>query len=92
MFYSVWYPKLWLGGFFKSFSQFDEDLAAHMRWVESRTRKLARTLFHQMLRHGPKLEMKQLTLGRLVDIGAELAVMSLVASRAHTSRKSNDDC
>jgi alkylation response protein AidB-like acyl-CoA dehydrogenase len=89
-FYSVWYPKLWVGGFFRSYSQFDEDLAVHMRWVEARTRKLARTLFHQMLRFGPKLEMKQLTLGRLVDIGAELAVMALVASRAQTSRKSGD--
>lgn len=89
-FYSLWYPKLWVGGFFKSYSRFDEDLALHLRFVESRTRKLARTLFHQMLRHGPKLEMKQLTLGRLVDLGAELAVMALVASRAQTSRKTGD--
>jgi hypothetical protein len=89
-FYSLWYPKLWVGGFFKSYSRFDEDLAQHLRFVESRTRKLARTLFHQMLRHGPKLEMKQLTLGRLVDLGAELAVMALVASRAQTSRKAGD--
>ena len=86
-FYSLWYPKLWLGGFFKSFSQFDEDLAVHMRWVESKTRKLARTFFHQVVLNGPKLEMKQLTLGRLVDLGAELAVMALVASRAQTNRK-----
>jgi hypothetical protein len=94
MFYSVWYPKLWLGGLFTSFSQFDDDLAEHMRWVESRTRKLARKLFHAMVLNGPKLEMKQLTLARIVDLGTELAVMALVASRAQTERsrgdKSND--
>jgi hypothetical protein len=90
MFYSVWYPKLWIGGLFTSFSKFDDDLAEHMRWIESRTRKLARALFHAMLLNGPKLEMKQLTLARLVDLGAELAVMSLVAARAQTERDEGD--
>ena len=52
-----------------------------LRFVESRTRKLARDLFHKMALNGPKLANKQLVLGRIVDAGAELAVMALVASR-----------
>jgi hypothetical protein len=86
VFYARWYPMLWIGGLFTSFSQFDDDLADHMRWIESRSRKLARTLFHAMLLNGPKLEMKQLTLARLVDIGTELAVMALTAARAQSDR------
>ena len=90
-FYARWYPMLWLGGLFTSFSQFDDDLAEHMRWIESRIRKLARKLFHAMVLNGPKLEMKQLTLARIVDIGTELAVMTLTASRAQTERDQGDD-
>ena len=90
LFYARWYPMLWIGGLFTSFSHFDDDLAEHMRWIEGRTRKLARTLFHNMLRYGPKLEMKQLTLARIVDIGTELAVLALTASRAQSDRDRGD--
>lgn len=38
-------------------------------------------MFFQMLIQGPKLESRQLTLSRLVDIGTELAVMGLTVSR-----------
>jgi len=89
-FYARWYPMLWIGGLFTSFGRFDDDLAVHMRWIESRSRKMARTLFHAMLLNGPKLEMKQLTLARIVDIGTELAVMALTASRAQTDRDNGD--
>jgi ribosome recycling factor len=40
-----------------------------------------------MVLRGPKLEMRQLILGRLVDIGAELAVMALTISRFQTEEK-----
>ena len=43
-----------------------------------------------MLLRGPKLEMRQLILARLVDIGAELAVMALVASRLQTEKDRKD--
>ena len=81
---------LWIGGWFTSFSDFDDDLAEHMRWIESRSRKMARKLFHAMVLNGPKLEMKQLTLARVVDIGTELAVMALTAARAQTERNQGD--
>ena len=90
-FYPVWYTKLWLGGLVKSFGRFDQRLAKHLRFVERNTRKMARTLFHAMILNGPKLETKQKTLARLVDLGAELAVMCLVASRLQTSLDKGDD-
>lgn len=83
-FYATWYPKLWLGGLFKSWSGFDSRLKKHLKFAERNSRKMARTLFHQMALKGPKLEMRQNTLARIVDLGAELTVMTLVASRAQT--------
>jgi len=87
LFYARWYPKLYLGGLFKSYGQFDPRLRKWVKWVEKRSRKLARALFHQMAFQGPKLEMRQLILGRIVDIGTELAVMALVASRVQSEIK-----
>jgi len=81
-FYAIWYPKLWIGlrGRF-GYGEFG-PLARHVRYVERRSRKLARALFHAMIRFGPKLEKRQAVLGRLVEIGAELFAISATASRA----------
>jgi len=86
-FYPAWYAGLWFGGLFKQYGEFDGELRGHLKWVERRTRKLARTLFHKMVTLGPKLEMRQLTLARIVDIGAELSVMALVVARAQSELK-----
>ena len=90
-FYLSWYPKLWVGGLFASFPGFSGSLGGHMKYVDRRGRRLARTLFHAMALNGPKLEMRQLTLARIVDIGVELAVMALVASRAQTALNRGDN-
>jgi len=87
-FYPGWYARLWLGGLLKRHDGYDGELRAHLKWVEKRTRKLARTLFHKMITLGPKLEMRQLTLARIVDIGAELSVMALVVARAQSELNS----
>jgi alkylation response protein AidB-like acyl-CoA dehydrogenase len=81
-FYGLWYPRLWLP--FKSWFGYGEfgRLTGHMRFVERSSRKLARNLFHCMIRFGPKLEKKQAVLGRLVEIGAELLAISASCSRA----------
>jgi hypothetical protein len=83
-FYPFWYIKLWLGSFFsffRSYSGFEPELAQHLRWIDRQSKKLARTLIHQMMKYRAAMEYKQLLLGRIVDIGIELAVMALVASR-----------
>jgi len=88
--YPKWYIGNLLGPVLGKFGNFDNSLSTHLDWAESNTRRLALTLFHQMLLRGPKLEMRQLILARLVDIGAELAVMALVASRLQTEKNRND--
>jgi hypothetical protein len=88
-FYAFWYPKLWLGvrGWF-GFGEFGR-LASHMRFVERSSRRLARSLFHCMVRFGPKLEKRQAVLGRLVEIGAELLAIAAACSRTHAMLKKN---
>ena len=56
--------------------------ASSSRFVDRASRKLARTLFHCMVRFGPKLEKRQAVLGRLVEIGAELLAITAACSRA----------
>ncbi len=80
-FYLRWCPPLWVGFRAFGFERFGE-LSGHMAFVERRSRKLARTLFHAMIRFGAKLEHRQSVLFRLVDIGAELLAMSAAMSRA----------
>jgi alkylation response protein AidB-like acyl-CoA dehydrogenase len=88
-FYALWYPKLWVGpkGWF-GFGEFG-PLAKHLRFVERRSRKLARSLFHAMIKFGPKLEKRQAVLGRLVEIGAELFAISATVSRAQAMVRKN---
>jgi alkylation response protein AidB-like acyl-CoA dehydrogenase len=86
-YYAFWYPKLWLGwGRFPRYGEFG-PLATHIRFVNRACRRLARTLFHSMIRFGPKLEKRQAVLGRLVEIGAELLAVTAACSRAYSMYK-----
>ncbi|HEY0243157.1 MAG TPA: acyl-CoA dehydrogenase family protein [Gemmatimonadaceae bacterium] len=81
-FYLGWYPSRWVNsGRLRRFGDFGK-LATHMRYAERNTRHLGRSIFHAMVRYGPKLERKQAVLFRAVDIGAELFAMSSACSRA----------
>jgi alkylation response protein AidB-like acyl-CoA dehydrogenase len=92
LFYARWYPRLLLPKLSKvQGSKFNvtAELSGHVRFVEGNSRKLARRLFHAMVRFGPKLEREQLLLGRFVDIAAELFAMA--ASCARASALQNDE-
>ena len=81
-YYAYWYPKLFLGwSHAPRYGEFGR-LARHVRFVDRSCRRLARTLFHCMIRFGPRLEKRQAVLGRLVEIGAELLAMTAACSRA----------
>jgi len=86
-FYAGWYPALWLP--FRGWLGFRDfgPLARRMRFVERHSRKLARTIFHCMVRFGPTLEKRQAVLGRIVEIGAELFAMAAACARATALRR-----
>ena len=84
-FYLSWYPARWLPSL-GNYAEFGRN-AHHVRFVARTTQKLGRSLFHAMLRFGPKLEKRQMVLFRAVDIGAELYAMSATLSRAQMLAK-----
>jgi alkylation response protein AidB-like acyl-CoA dehydrogenase len=86
LFYGWWYPSRWLGwSRWPKYSDFGA-LAPQLRYVDRGARRLARGVFHAMLRYGPKLEYRQAVLFRLVDVGAELFAMAATCARAEALR------
>src|SRR6266568_1846881 len=82
-FYARWLPTLVAGEGQRpgAYSEFG-SLAAHLRYAERASRKLARATFYGMARWQGRLEHKQGFLGRIVDIGAELFAISATCVRA----------
>ncbi len=79
-FYAVWYPKQWIPR--DRVAKGYGPLRTHMRFVSRTSRRLARKLFHKMLRYGAGLQRRQMVLFRAVDIGAELFAITATAARA----------
>ena len=86
-FYAMWYPSRWLGALRPAVYAEFGILARHLRFADRATNKLGRALFHAMVRHGPKLERRQMILFRAVDIGAELYAIAAACVRARMLAK-----
>jgi hypothetical protein len=89
-FYARWFPTLLTGdgsrpGAYREFGR----LARHVRFVERSSRALARHTFYAMARYQARLDRRQVLLGRIVDIGAELFAMSAVCTRAEAMRRAD---
>jgi alkylation response protein AidB-like acyl-CoA dehydrogenase len=80
-FYAGWYPPLWLPAFVNT-SGLPDPLKKHVRFAARASKRLARALFHAMVKHGPRLEREQMVLAHLVDIGTELFAISSVSAYA----------
>jgi alkylation response protein AidB-like acyl-CoA dehydrogenase len=90
-FYARWLPTLVTGQGQRpsAYGEFG-PLAAHLRYAERASRKLARATFYGMGRWQGRLERKQAFLGRIVDIGAELFAISAVCVRARMDAESGE--
>src|SRR6478672_6677082 len=86
-FYAKWLPQLVVGkgATPTSYAEFG-PLATHLRFLERSSRKLARQTFYGMSRWQAKMEYRQVFLGRVVDIGAELFAIAAACSRAEMLR------
>lgn len=85
--YALWYPKLWLPSF--NTPSVDRRLAGHVQYVQATSKRLARVVFHNMMKYQQKLEAKQAILNRLVDIGCELFAMACACTYADSIVKND---
>jgi alkylation response protein AidB-like acyl-CoA dehydrogenase len=90
-FYALWYPKQWLPLELFKISAKRSMLARHLRYAARTTRRLARSMFHAMVRNGPKLEREQILLGRFVEIGTELFAITASCLRAERLLETPED-
>lgn len=83
-FYALWYPRqLWGRAWGKTPCPGLGRVARHLRYADRTSHRLAAALFHAMVRHGPKLERRQILLGHLMDIGTELFAITAVCAYAN---------
>ena len=82
-FYTLWYPRQWLPVLGAGApADLPGRLRGHYAFLRAQSRRLARGLFHQMIRHQQRLEKRQMVLFRLVDVGVDLFAMGASISRA----------
>jgi alkylation response protein AidB-like acyl-CoA dehydrogenase len=79
--YAGWYPSV-VWPLASAPAGLHPRLASRARSVGRGARRLARRLFHAMVRHGTRLEREQVLLGRFVDAGTELFAQAASVSRA----------
>ncbi len=89
--YSVWYTRQLFKSFFtKSYPEL-RSLETHYRFIEKTSHKLARHIFFNMAKYQQKLERKQNLLGRLIDVGTDLFVMTATCSYAIQQTKERNN-
>jgi alkylation response protein AidB-like acyl-CoA dehydrogenase len=91
-FYAKWLPQLVVTpgpGERETYAAFGR-LAPHVRYTERTARRLARHMFYAMARWQGRLERRQGFLGRVVDIGAELFVMTAACVKARKLSEAGD--
>lgn len=90
-FYAKWYPAQWLRGLTVASRHADFGIfASQLRTLDRDARRLARRLFHGMLRYGPALEKRQRFLFRVIDVGLEIFACTCALLRAHHLRGAGD--
>ena len=82
LFYAAWYPRQWIPRIVAGTGAVPGPLQGHWTFADRTTQRLARGLFHQMMRHQQRLEKRQMILFRIVDAGVDLFAMSAAISRA----------
>jgi alkylation response protein AidB-like acyl-CoA dehydrogenase len=83
-FYTRWYPKQWMGANAGNLDHLHADLRQYVNYGASTSKRLARGLFHAMMRFGPKLDREQLLLSRFVGVATELFAMSATCAFAQS--------
>jgi hypothetical protein len=87
--YAWWLPTRFVGwSLWPRYRSFG-PLAGHLRFVDRAAGRLTRSVFYAMIRFGPGLEKRQAVLGRIVEVGSELFVMTAVCVRAEKLRREN---
>ncbi len=81
-FYSRWYPRQYMKSNAGDLSKLHADLRPHVQYGAATSKKLARGLFHSMMRFGPKLDREQLLLSRFVGVATEIFAMNATCSYA----------
>lgn len=83
-FYTRWYPKQWMGASAGNLDHLHADLREYVNYSASASKRLARGLFHAMMRFGPKLDREQLLLSRFVGVATELFAISATCAFAQS--------
>ena len=81
-FYSRWYPRQYTRAKAGDLDKLHADLRPHVQSSAKTSKKLARGLFHSMMRFGPKLDREQLLLSRFVGVATELFAINATCSYA----------
>lgn len=90
-FYALWYPKQKFGNAISTTFPELGKLEPHFQYIEKESKKLAVVLFESMVKYREKLELKQLLLGRLMDIGTRLFGMAACCSYAVSCANEKDN-